>query len=214
MNRNKGFTLIEIMVVITIIGLFAAVALPAMSEMMAGSKTRSLADSIASGLNKARSEALARNVPMRFQLVDTMDNTCAYSTASPFWAVTQTNQVDQGLVEGHCGDSAFNPPDQPDPCSPLVNYHGTAGACATDAFIAYKSGTMNAEGVTVTADASIVTFGPIGQVLDNIDGAVKLTTIEIRPTTGSGKLWHVNISTAGSIKVCDPDVSASTSNGC
>ena len=68
-RRDQGFTLVELMVVVTIVAISATLAAPGFSQMIANYRVRSGAESIVNGLNYARSEAVRRNSAVSFALV-------------------------------------------------------------------------------------------------------------------------------------------------
>ena len=56
----RGFTIIEIMVVVAIVAIFAALGVPAMSEMIVASRVRGASSDFYAALVAARSEAIKR----------------------------------------------------------------------------------------------------------------------------------------------------------
>ena len=219
--RQRGFSLVEMVVVLAIAGVLLALGLDAFTTMMASNRSRSAAESIASGLQRARAEAIGRNAPMRFQLVNDLTSSCDYSVASTLWAVTQTDQVaPHGLVKDGCNAAPYIPTNA---C--LLGL----GACTDDVWLAFKSPSSGFPGIIITActakaatgtpdcngtGASIVTFGPIGQVLANIAAAPTLGYVLADPTAAvaGAKRWAVRINTVnGGIKLCDPDLDSAAS---
>ena len=61
-QAQKGFSIIELMVVVTILGIIAAIAAPNMGIMIRTQRVRSNAFDVFSSLTLARSEAVKRNV--------------------------------------------------------------------------------------------------------------------------------------------------------
>jgi prepilin-type N-terminal cleavage/methylation domain-containing protein len=232
--RQPGFSLIELMITLAIAGILLALGIPALQTMVATTQSKTVAESIQSGLRLARSEAIARNSPMRFQFVSNLTSTCAYSTSSMLWVVTQTDQATRGQVAGYCDAMPFFPPDQPDPCNPapvicLCNPEITPTCsraalvlgcrplanpttCTNDPYVALKSPNKAYSSIAVTVNAPIVTFGPLGQVLTNLEGAaVQASTsqIDIVPTDTSAKTWRIRIApSGGAVKLCDPSLDA------
>ena len=59
--RSRGFTTVELLVVVAVLALIAGVAAPALSSMVATQQVRTAAYDLHATLNIARSEALTRN---------------------------------------------------------------------------------------------------------------------------------------------------------
>lgn len=64
MNGNKGFTLIELMITVTIVSILMSVGLPSFQTIIAGSRLTSAANAMVSALQLARMEALKQHNPV------------------------------------------------------------------------------------------------------------------------------------------------------
>ena len=60
-GRQRGFTLIEVMTVVVVIGIFAAMAFPGFSYLTRSTRVKATATDVYLALVKARSEAVKRN---------------------------------------------------------------------------------------------------------------------------------------------------------
>lgn len=68
-TRSRGFTLIELMVVITIMAIGVVITAPSFAQLIANYRVRAGADSMINGLSYARAEAVRRNTPVSFAVV-------------------------------------------------------------------------------------------------------------------------------------------------
>ncbi|NOT14317.1 MAG: prepilin-type N-terminal cleavage/methylation domain-containing protein [Methylotenera sp.] len=66
---SRGFSLVEMMVVVVVFGMLLAMGIPNYRIWMENTRIRNAADSIQAGIQKARVEALKYNAPVRFTLV-------------------------------------------------------------------------------------------------------------------------------------------------
>jgi type IV fimbrial biogenesis protein FimT len=88
--RLHGFTIIEMMVAIAIISILLAASVSGLRNWMSSAQIRNAADSIQSGLQLARSEAVRRNAYTQFILTDGNN-----------WRVIQINPPTSGIA---CGE--------------------------------------------------------------------------------------------------------------
>ena len=102
-TQRRGLTLIELMVGLAIMAMLMMTAAPSLSTWAHNGKIRLAAESMLSGLQYAKSEAVTRNARVRFQLTSTMDNSCRLSSSGQNWVANLDPDADVTTVSGHCG---------------------------------------------------------------------------------------------------------------
>lgn len=72
--KNKGFSLIELIVVISIFGIMIAIGTPSIIKYLSNSKIRSISTEIKESIEKAKLEAIKRNNTISIQLFGSNGN--------------------------------------------------------------------------------------------------------------------------------------------
>lgn len=194
---QHGFSLIEMMVTITILSLLLLAAVPSFSDWIANARVRSVAEEIANGLRAAQSEAVRRNRPVVFALTN---NTPAKS-ATP--AVNGKNWYVQAL--------------------PLAS--GASSETAADSDYVQGGNYASQSGVTISGTSAVLCFGPMGNVTA-IGASDAVNVIGVACTagaqtytvsrTGADRSLKVTVGLGGQVRMCDPTKTLSTTNpdGC
>ena len=87
-SRKAGFTLIEMVVTMTIFALLVALTVPTMRTWVAAAKVRAVADSLQNGLRLAQTEALRRGRQVVFALTTTATPLPGFTASATgnYWA--------------------------------------------------------------------------------------------------------------------------------
>ena len=84
-RRYRGFTLVEMMTVVSIVAVLAALAAPSFAEMIATQRVRTVTAGLTESLWVARAEATKRNTDVGFVFVDAATN---WTIADPAGSAT------------------------------------------------------------------------------------------------------------------------------
>ena len=101
-HREAGFTLVELLIAITLMGILLFMGMPSFKSWIQNTQIRTATEAIQNGLELARGEAVRRNTQVRFQLTSSVDNSCALTTASGNWVVSLDDP------SGSCGSAKLN----------------------------------------------------------------------------------------------------------
>lgn len=64
-DRQRGMTLVEILVSLTVLGILVMMALPSFSEALQNKQLRAASEALLNGMQTARGEAIKRNLPVQ-----------------------------------------------------------------------------------------------------------------------------------------------------
>lgn len=195
-RHARGFTLIEMMVAVTILSILLAVGIPSMRAWLTSTRAGAASEFYAEGMRMARAEALKRNMASRLVLTTNaangqqdwqvdicVDGTQLCSPTTGTWSTTTTPLVNQGATDFK---SVFRSAKSLPP-----------------------SGQMTV--TPMPADATAVYFTPVGWV----DGRVltNLNQVIVGPTAGNASAFPtiaVYLTGGGSVIKCNPTTDAVT----
>lgn len=196
-SRQRGFTLVELMIGLVILAILLSTGLPAFSLWIQNTQTRTGAESILNGLQLARTEAVTRNANVRFTVTST-GGTVDWRVG----CVTAVGDINLDLV---------------DDCPANIQSR-TAAEGSRNARIGASTGVPGAFGTAIASGTGLssgtagVTFTFLGRMANSTD----ITRIDVtNSSTTDARRMVITIGTGGTIRMCDPAVSlASNPQGC
>jgi type IV fimbrial biogenesis protein FimT len=178
-QQNHGFSLIEIMIVVVIFGVLAAVGIPELQRYLADSRMLATAQSFQAGMQTARAEAIRLNVNVDFVVTDETNLSSAnVATTNPngkSWLVRAPNNA--------------TPP-------ALVVVDSRSVGEGTTAKIA------------VEGTRAIVTFNGLGAMISAVPVNFTFSHTDYTCTNAGGnfRCLRVQVGAGGQTKLCDPAV--------
>lgn len=99
-SRLSGFSLIELMVTISIAAILLAVGVPSLGQWVRSGSINAMGESVQNGLRRAQVEAVSRNVPVEFALVDGVPSPTNFKVADLTAAADKVNWVVRTVENG------------------------------------------------------------------------------------------------------------------
>jgi type IV fimbrial biogenesis protein FimT len=99
---QPGFTLLEVMVTLTIFAILVALAAPAMNRWISNVKVRSTADALQNGLRMAQAESVRRSRQTVFSLTNspTPQNSLTAVANGSYWSINTIPSMTDGTEAG------------------------------------------------------------------------------------------------------------------
>jgi type IV fimbrial biogenesis protein FimT len=143
---NAGFTLIELMIVIAIIAIIAALAVPSYQDMLERNRLKEAAESLASDMRFARTEAIKKSKDLRLTLI----------AATWCYGIDDDNTACNCGTAGDCAIKAVNG----------TQFQGITLDNNNSVTFSFRRGTANAMGTTLSSTnyQARVVVGNVGRV--------------------------------------------------
>ena len=97
-KNNRGFTLIELMITITVFAILASIGTPLLNSFIASNRLTAQTNQMVSSLNLARSESIKRSQRATICTSDVAQTACAATTWETGWLVFVDNNADNNFV--------------------------------------------------------------------------------------------------------------------
>lgn len=185
-NQQRGLTLVELAVVLTIAAILYTQAAPLFSVWIGNTQTRTAAESIQNGMQLARGEAIRRNRLVQLVFTD---------GANPSWSVGCANPVDTGTPNV----------DDPGDCLAVIQARAAGEASAQP-----QLGMLPADATMITFDS----LGRVVANIDGSDTATQIDVANPIVNAADRRTLRVALGVAGSVRMCDPAVASTDPRGC
>lgn len=182
LRSRQGFTLVELLVTMSVLAVMSAIALPSFQQFMAENRAQGKAVELAAALKTAQTEALRRNREVVFTLTSSVDpsSTLAGNTAGKSWASVTL---------------------------PLAS----SSDVSTPTVINVGGFTENAADVALKATSAGICFLPDGTIKANTATGITTGNCSVDASTGANvrvyaskgdKVWQVIVSPMGRVSTC------------
>jgi type IV fimbrial biogenesis protein FimT len=200
-------TLIELMVGITIVAILFALAAPSFSNWIQNTHIRTAAEAMQNGLILARAEAVRRNTNIRFQLTDTLNNSCALTTTGTNWVVSMDDPT------GACATPIADPSD-PAPVAPRIIQFRPGGAGSKNALVVADQSPIIFNGLGRRSVPGLAS-GDININITNPIGGNCLPALPAVPAAGETMTClRIVVSPGGQVRMCNPRFASPDPQGC
>jgi type IV fimbrial biogenesis protein FimT len=202
LDRASGFTIIEMIVAVSIFSILVALTVPTMRTWIANTKVRAVADAIQNGVRLAQAESLRRSRQVVFALTNSTTPQSGFTavTNGNYWAIMTIPAMTDGtetaaFVEGGVLTSAGS----------TVQIAGQAEICFNSVGRLVANGTTGVAGGTCT----VPTAGINSSAQPMLSYVVTMTGAADHPL-------QVEVGLGGQVHICDPSQTLSATNpyGC
>lgn len=218
MLKQRGFTLVELMVALSILAFSLAMVAPSFSIWVQNSKLRSYAESLQNALQFARSEAVRRNTTISLQITDTLDNACTALATGIYWVTTAGPQA----AVGACGNAlstdaqATSAAISAGVAGPFILQKGPVETSLNSGTTIALTAVQPANG----AFTGLISFNGLGRLVAPNNFLTQYQIIPAAAIGGQGacapagniRCLNLVVQPAGQVRMCDPSLPAGAAN--
>lgn len=191
--RSPGFTLVELAVGLAVLAILLLAGMPSFAQWIRDAQIRNASESLQSGIQRARLEALRRNSSVTFWLLRlgdsrVMDNSCALSASGTSWVVS---------VDDPAGKCANDPSET---TVPRIVEKQAAGEGYLRTTVAARTAAAPAGSA-----ADRITFNGFGRIVQD-DQSIGWIGIDSTTSHADNRKIEIHISPTGEVRACDPQV--------
>lgn len=145
---QRGFSMVELAVVVGLLGFLLALGVPALSDMIANARVRNAAEGVLNGMQIARAEAIRRNAPVNLQI----------GADGISWNVVLSGDLTNTALQTRAAESSTNLTAAPTVTAPTLTDVPQTAASATLTFSGWGTMTLPIGGVMTTPAAFGILF--------------------------------------------------------
>jgi type IV fimbrial biogenesis protein FimT len=201
-DRASGFTIIEMIVAVSIFSILVALTVPTMRKWIANTKVRAVADALQNGVRLAQAESLRRSRQVVFALTNSTTPQSGFTAATngTYWAIMTVPAMTDGsetpaFVEGGVITSAGS----------TVQITGQAEICFNSVGRLVANGTTGVAGGSCTVPAAGIN-----------SSAQPMLSYVVTMTGAADHPLQLEVGLGGQVHICDPSQTLSATNpyGC
>lgn len=195
-GSSRGFSLVELMVAVSVLAILTAMALPNFTTWIRNSRVRTVAETLQSGVRLAQAEAQRRTQTVVFFFTNSKDcePTSTADANGPYW---QIRSVPNPLMTGDSAEAVQ--------CGVLTEV--SAGVRLTPSPASLAALCFGGDG----RQSSMTDPTGIGA---DCTAATARFLVAPDTTHAENRRLRVDVSLSGAIRLCDPDKASTAPDGC
>jgi len=197
-NNDKGFTLLELMVVITVLAILLSIAIPSFQSFLANSRLNSAAEKAYRIFNTARQEAISSGL----NAMVCKSNSNPINDANPGCGTVNTTSWDYGFLSYRSHPDVTHPNPNARLGNFRINHNSFTSALSLTERISIVINSFNYDGrginYVASADQRVIAFASDGTLINSVNNVVPFR-IAVCDDRGESHGQYIEINAVGRI---------------